>query len=101
MNRCSICGNIPLECNFYKDISKRDGLKPICKVCRIGDYNEKHEQKIEYQKFYAKQNRAKKNLYEKNKGKTNLNFKLACNLGSRTKKAFKSQMLKNSTKLLI
>ena len=85
----------------YEDLSKSDGLKPICKVSRIGDFNEKHEQKMEYQKFYAKQNRAKIHLSEKNKRKTNLNFKFACNCRSRTEKAFKSQMLKNSTKLLI
>ena len=47
MKRCSRCGIISPNCIFYKDISKRDGLNPVCKVCRIGYSNEKREQKIE------------------------------------------------------
>ena len=38
------------------------------------------------------------NLYEKNKRKTNLNFKLACNLRSRTNEAFKSQNVEKLNK---
>ena len=36
MKRWSRCGNSSMKCNFYKVISKRDGLHPLCKVCKIG-----------------------------------------------------------------
>ena len=62
--RCSKCKTISSKCNFNKDVSTRDGLNPICKVCRMGYYNKKREQSVEYNKFYARQNRAKINLYE-------------------------------------
>ena len=86
---------ISSKCKFNKDISTKDGLNPICKVYRMGYYIEKHEQTIEYSKFYARQNRARINLYEK---KTFLNFKLACNLRSRSNKAFKSQNVETLNK---
>ena len=56
MKRCSKCKTISLKCNFNKDVSTRDCLNPICKVCRLRYYNEKREQKLQYQKLYAKQN---------------------------------------------
>ena len=87
LKKCSICKTTSSKCNFNKDVSRKDGLNPICKVCRR-----------EYNKFYAKQNRARINLYEKHKGKTNLNFKLAGNLRSRTNKAFRSQNVKKLNK---
>ena len=65
MKKCSKCKTISLKSNFNKDVSTRDGLNPICKVCRLGYYNEKREQKLQYQKLYAKQNRARINNYEK------------------------------------
>ena len=99
VKKCSKCKTIYSKCNFNKDVSTRDGLNPICKVCRLRYYNEKREQRIEYSKLYAKQHRVKTNLYERNKRKTNLNFKLACNIRSRTNQVFKSQNVKtlNST----
>ena len=98
LKKCSKCKTISSKCNFNKDISTKDGLNPICKVCRTEYYNNKREQRIEYNKFYAKQNRARINLYEKNKRKTNLNFKLAGNLRSRTNKAFRSQNVEKLNK---
>ena len=65
LKRCSRCGNISLNCNFFKNISIKDGLNPICKVCRIKYYNGKHEQKTEYQKLYAKQNKENIKEYKK------------------------------------
>ena len=62
MKRCSKCKTISSKCYFKKDVSTKDGLSPICKVCRIGYYDNKREQRIEYNKFYAKQNRARRNL---------------------------------------
>ena len=45
LKKCSKCKMISLKSNFNKDKTKNDGLNPICKVCRIGYYNEKREQK--------------------------------------------------------
>ena len=58
MKKRSKCKTIYSKCNFNKDVSTKDGSNPICKVCRIGYYNEKREQRIEYSKFYARQNQA-------------------------------------------
>ena len=33
---CSKCETISSKSNFYKDISKRDGLLPTFKICGIG-----------------------------------------------------------------
>ena len=96
--KCSKCKTISSQCNFNKDISTKDGLNPFCKVCRMGYYKEKREQRLEYSRLYSKQNRARKYLYEKNKRKTVLHFKLACNLRSRTNTAFKSQNVEKLNK---
>ena len=84
---------------FYKDQSIRDALNPICKVCRMRYYNEKREQKLQYQKIYTKQNRSRINNYEKNKRKTDFNYKIAHNIRVRTKRAFKSLNNKMNTLL--
>ena len=83
---------------FNKVISTKDGLNPICKVCRKGYYKEKCEQGIEYSKFYDRHNRTRINLFEKNKRKTLLNFKLACNLRLRANEDFKSQNVEKLNK---
>ena len=98
LKRCSKCKTISSICNFNKDLSTKDGLNPICKVCRIGYYNKKHEQKLQYQKLYAKQNRARINNNEKNKRKTDFNYKIAHNIRVRTNKAFKSQNVRKLNK---
>ena len=65
VKKCSQCKTIYSKYNFNKDVSTKNGLNPICKVCRMGYYNKKHEQKLQYQRIYAKQNRARINNYEK------------------------------------
>ena len=65
MKICSKCKTISSKSNFNKNVSTRDGLNPICKVCRLKYYNDKREQKLQYQKLYAKQNRLRINNYEK------------------------------------
>ena len=66
--------------SFYKDITKVDGFNPICKLRRKVYFYEK----IDKIKKYRKQ-------YEENRRDSDLNFKLACKLRSRTNKALKSQ----------
>ena len=99
LKKCSKCKTISLKCNFNKDVSTRVGLNPICKVCRLKYYNDKREQKLQYQKLYAKQNRLRINNYEKNKRKTDFNYKIAHIIRVKTNRAFKS--LNNKMNILI
>ena len=66
---CSNCERISSKPNLQNDLSERDGLKLICKICRIGHFNEKFEQKLEYQKIYNRQNRVKKLSIRKKENK--------------------------------
>ena len=91
LKRCSKCKTISLKSNFIKDRTKNDGLNPICKICRIGYYNEKREQGREYGRFYARQNRTRINAYERQKRITDPNYKLAHKIRAMTRQAFKSQ----------
>ena len=100
LKKCSKCKTIPLKRNFNKDKTKNNGLNPICKVWRIGYYNEKREQRKEYGKFYARQNRARINAYERQKRITDSNYKLAHNIRAVTRQAFKSQNVKKTNDLI-
>ena len=97
MKICSKCKTISSKSNFNKDVSTRDCLNPICKVCRLKYYNDKREQKLQYQKLYAKQNRSRINNYEKNKRKADFNYKIAHNIRVKTNRAFKSLNNKMNT----
>ena len=78
---------------FYtKD--NRDQIKEYQKK----NYLDNRDQIIENHKNYKKQNREKIRLYEKNRKKTDLNFKIACNIRSRTSSAFKSQKVRKTNK---
>ena len=128
VKKCSKCGIISLKSNFHKNNTRNDGLYNQCKVCRKDYYNENLDRLLSKQKFYTKenrdqikeyqknyyldnrdqiienhknyikQNREKIRLYEKNRKKTDLNFKIACNLRSRTSSAFKSQNVRKTNK---
>ena len=76
LKKCSQCKMISSKCNFNKDISTKDGLNPICKVCTIGYYDEKRKQRIECSNSYARKNRAKINLYEKKEKQNKLQISL-------------------------
>ena len=63
------------------------------------EYNKRNRDQInENQKRYQKKSRPRINIYEKNRKKTDLNYKLACNLRSRTSSAFKSQNIRKINK---
>ena len=128
VKNCSKCGIISLKSNFHQNKTKRVGYRSECRLCSMEYYynnrdrllnkqkfynKENHDQKNEYQKKnyldnrdqiienhknYKKQNREKVNIYEKNKRKTDLHYKIACNLRSRTNKAFKSQNVRKTNK---
>ena len=111
VKKCCRCGIVSLKSNFHKNKNKKDGLQPQCKLCTKKYYIDNHNRIINKQKFYDKQNRDRKKeyfqqnknkryQYEKNRRESDLNFKIACNLRSRTSKAFKSQNIKKTNKTI-
>ena len=100
--KCCRCKNILLKSNFNKNVKSKDGLQSQCKIC-VNDYNENYYNKnrdLELQrcKKYNSPNCGNINEHIKNSMKTDLNFKLACNLRSRTSKAFKAQNVRKANK---
>ena len=61
LKKCSKCKMDCLKINFYKDITRKVGLRVYCKSCTIHNHNNRKEQR---------------NAYERQKRKTDLNFKL-------------------------
>ena len=98
MKKVSKCETNSSKSNLHKDRTKKDGFNSICSLCRKGFYNETFDQIIEYRKMYAKQNRAKINIYDKKNRETDFNFKLAGNMRSRRSQTFKSQNVKKINK---
>ena len=73
-----------LKLNFYKDITKRDGLPIYCKSCTIQHHNRKE----------------KRNAYERQRRKTDLNFKKATDMRNRLYKAYKAQYIEKTNKMI-
>ena len=65
VKKCSKCGNVSLKSNFYKDSIKKDGYKSECRICSQEYYYANKDRLLNNRKTYAKQNRAKLNLYQK------------------------------------
>ena len=102
VKKCSECEIISLKINFHKDKTKIDGLKANCIFCRKKYSLENRDRIVNNRKLYNKQNRNKINTrlkeYFKNRKESDMNFKLACNLRSRTSTAFKSQNVRKINK---
>ena len=80
IKKCSVCKNISLKSNFYKNKTKRDGFNSECISCCREYYMNKSVKLIQKQedfylenqdriennrKIYNKENRVKINFYEK------------------------------------
>ena len=87
VKNCLKCKNFSSKSNFFNDITKKDGFNPIYKTFRK-DYYHGISDKI---KNCRKQ-------YVKNRKGSDLNFKLACNVRSRTSKAYKAQNVRKTNK---
>ena len=109
VKKCCGCKNILTKSNFHKNKNRKDGLQSQCKLCRQKYYIDNRERLIDRQNFYDKQNRDRKKeyfqqnknkryRYEKNRRQSDLNFKIACNLRSRTSNAFKAQNIRKTNK---
>ena len=79
-----------------------DGFQPECKFCTKKYYSGNRDLLVSNQRLYDKQNRDKNNtrtnLYIRITKESDLNFKLACNLRSRTYQAFKFQNVRKLNK---
>ena len=111
VKKCSKCGIISLKSNFHENKNMKDGLQSQCKLCTRKYYIDNHNRIINKQYFYEKQNRDRKKeyfqqnknkryQYEKNRRESDLNFKIACNLQSRTSKAFTAQNIRKTDKTI-
>ena len=116
VKKCCRCKNILLKSNFYKNKTKRDGYASDCICCRKQYYNENRQKTKKYyeehrdkiKKYYNENQDRIRKYRSDNKDKINerfrkrkdsdLNFKLACNLRSRTSMAFKSQNIRKINK---
>ena len=99
VKKCSKCGIISLKSNFYKDITKNDGYRPSCIRCTNQYYYDNRNRILNDNKIYRKNNRYKINAYERDKRKSDTNFKLNCSIRQKTNYAFKSP--NNKKNLLI
>ena len=102
--------------NFYKNKTKRDVYASDCISCRKQYYNENREKTKKYYeenrdkkrkyynenqdkiKKYRNDNKDKINEYYRKRKDSDLDSKIACNLRSRTSKAFKAQNVKKTNK---
>ena len=117
ITKCCRCQKNSLKSNFHKNKKSKDGLFSQCKPCviqkqkiydcenrgriinRNKEYYLKNRDQInEYHKKYKKENRDKLDFHIKNRRDLDLNFKLACNLRSRTSSAFKSRNVRKTNK---
>ena len=94
---CSKCKILSSKSNFYKDRTTNDGYRPSCVPCANQYYYDNRNRILNNKKIYNKENRSKRNSYERNKRKSDSNFKLHCSIRNKTNYAFKSQ---NNEKLI-
>ena len=91
IKKCSKCGIVSLKLNFYKDRTTNVGHRPCCKRCTNQYYYDNRNRILNNHKTYMNENRSKINAYERNKRRSDSNFKLHCSIRQKTNYAFKSQ----------
>ena len=74
MKKCTRCGEVKDESEFYKQKASKDGLQPVCKSCLKNYYQQNKEKILACQKNYCQQNKDKVSAYhaqhyEQNKDK--------------------------------
>ena len=74
------------------------GYRPSCKICCQKYYYINQDRILNNRKIYSKNNRSKRDAYERQKRLTDLNFKLVCNMRGRTNRALKTQNVRNINK---
>ena len=96
VRKCSKCKTFSLKSKFLKDITKKDGYGPSCKICCQKYYYINQNRILNNHKVYSKNNRSKINAYERQRRITDFNFELICNTRRRTNLAFKSRNIKKN-----
>ena len=69
VKKCCRCKNILLKSNFNKNKTKRDGVQSFCVICF---------------KQYRNNRKERRSMLDKERRKTDLNFKLISNIRTRT-----------------
>ena len=95
--KCSNCQLFFSKSNFHKNITKSDGYRSSCKRCTNQYYYDNQNRILDNHKNFNKNNRCKINAYERDKRKSDSNFKLHCSIRQRTNRAFKSLNNKMNT----
>ena len=102
VKKCSKCGIISLKSNFHKNKNMIDGFQPYWVSCikkyRKKYYIEHRDLELECNKKYRSDNKDKINENFKNRKKLDSNYKLVCNLRSRTSIGFKAQNVRKTNK---
>ena len=97
VKKCSKCKLFLSKPIFYKDITKNDGYRSSCKRCTNQYYYDYQNRILDNHKTYIKNNRCKINAYERDKRRSDFNFKLHCSIRQKTNRAFISLNNKMNT----
>ena len=90
VKKCSKCKLFFSKSDFYKDITKNDGYRSSRKRCTNQYYFDNQNRILDNHKTYIKNNRSKKNAYERDRRKSDSNFNLHCSIRQKSNRAFKS-----------
>ena len=83
--------------NFNEDKNRKDGLSPICKLCRENYYNEK----VVKIKKYNEQNEEKRNIHLKNKRETGVKIRISSITRNRIYTSLKGMPKQSSMKEIL
>ena len=83
IKKCCRCKKNFLKSNFNRNKTKRDGVQNICIICFKDYHNNRKE---------------RRSILDKQRRKTDFNFKIISNIRTRTSNAFRSQNIKKSNK---
>ena len=100
VKKCSKCETFSSKSNFFTDITEKDGYRPFCKICCQKYYYNIQNRILNNHKNFNKKKRTKINAYERQRKKTDFDFKLNCNITRRTNLAFKSKKIKKTNKTI-
>ena len=96
LKKCSKCKTFSSKTKFFRDITKKDSCRPSCKICCQKYYYDNQNRILNNHKNYNKRNRSKINASERQKRKTDFNFKVICYMRRKTNLAFKSRNIKKN-----
>jgi len=102
MKNCSKCGELKSLSEFNKRKDSIDGTRNQCKICRNKVVNECRMSKSydikEYNREYKKLNKEKRRIYESNKRKISVIYKLKTNLRTLIGNSIRSKNYSKSSK---